>query len=317
MLSLLWLPLVHLAYADFSIGDWRYSKPVTVPQLTGGEQLVEVTLDRDVFEGSAPEQLDLRLVEASGREVAYQLVVERGGKRQQSVEGTVRDLGHVPGQYSSFVVDLGWQGQLHNRVEILTDSKNFKRAVAIEGSSDARSWAVLQEGVEIFDFTVPERGFNARNTEVDYPDSTARYIRVRVINNDEAPLLISGASISSVEERPADVVVYDAEITGIAESAEDNATVVEIDLGSANLPTNRLTLQTSSVNFHREVSVEGSDDGLAPFPRHSREGGNPGQGRAWTPVSSGSEIYAYDTAKFTGRQLDLPHSETTYRYTCE
>ncbi len=312
--SLLWLPVFHLAYADFSIGDWSYYKPVTFPPLTEDEQLVEVTLDRDVFGGSAPEQVDLRLVEIGGREVAYQLVVERGGKRRQSVEGTVRDLGHVPGQYSSFVVDLGREGLLHNKVEILTDSKNFKRVVAVEGSSDARSWSVLRDGVEIFDFTVRERDFNARNTEVDYPDSTARYLRVRVINNDEAPLRISGANISLVEERPADIVAYDAEITSIAENAEDNVTVVEVDLGSANVPTNRLTLHTSSVNFYREVSVEGSADGLPPFPRHSREGGNPGRGRAWVPVSSGFEIYAYDTAKFAGRQLDLSYSETTYRY---
>ena len=171
---------------------------------------MEVTLDREVFEGAAPGQVDLRLVEEGGREVAHQLVVERGGTRQQSVEGNVRDLGHVPGQYSSFVVDLGREGQLHNRVKILTDSNNFKRVVAVEGSSDAQSWAVLREGVEIFDFTVRERGFNARNAEVDYPDSTARYLRVRVTNNDEAPLLISGASISSVDERPAEVVAYDS-----------------------------------------------------------------------------------------------------------
>ncbi len=259
--------------------------------------MVEVTLDRDVFERSAPGQVDLRLVEAGGREVAHQLVVERGGKRQQSVEGTVRDLGHVPGQYSSFVVDLGRGGQLHNRVKILTDSKNFQRVVQIEGSSDSESWAVLREGVEIFDFTVQERGFNARNTEVDYPDSTARYLRVQVINNDETPLRISGAKVSSVAEIPAEVVTYDAEIKGITESVENNVTVVEVDLGSANLPTNRLTLQTSSVNFHREVSVEGSGDGLT-----------------WSPISGGSEIYAYDTAKFTGSRLDLSYSEVTFRY---
>ena len=297
LFSLLWLPLVHLVYADFSLREWRYSKPVTFPSLTEDEQLVEVTLDREVFEGASPGQVDLRLAEEGGREVAYQLVIERGGKRQQSVEGTVRDLGHVPGQYSSFIVDLGRESQLHNRIKILTDSNNFKRVVAVEGSSDAQSWAVLREGVEIFDFTVWERGFNARNTEVDYPDSTARYLRVQVINGDQEPLRISGASISSVDEIPADVVPYDAEITGIAENAEDNVTVVEVDLGSANVPTNRLTLQTSSVNFYREVSVDGSDDELT-----------------WTPVSGRSEIYAYDTAKFTGSRLDLSYSEVTFRY---
>ena len=295
--AMLWLPLFAVASADFSFKEWRYSKPLTVPPLQGGEELVEVTLDRDVFEGAAPGQLDLRLVEAGGREVAYQLVVERGGTREESLQGKVRDLGHVPGQHSSFVVDLGREGRLHNRVKILTGSNNFQRVVRVEGSADAESWAVLREGVEIFDFTVRERGFNARNTEVDYPHSTARYLRVQVVNNDEEPLRVSGASVSSVEERPAEVVAYDAEITGIGENTEDNTTVVEVDLGSANVPTNRLTLHTSSVNFHREVSLEGSDD---------RE--------IWSTVWGGRAIYAYDTPKFTGSRLDLSYSEAAYRY---
>ena len=237
------------------------------------------------------------MVEAGGREVAYQLVVEQGRAQEESLQVKVRDLGHVPGQYSSFVVDLGRDGQLHNRVNILTDSKNFQRVVLVEGSADAESWAVLREGVKIFDFTVNERGFNARNLEVDYPESTARYLRIRITNNDEEPLRISGAQVSSVQVKPAQVTGYDMEITGVAEDASANATIVEADLGTAGVPTNRLTLQTVSVNFHREVSLEGSEDGLT-----------------WTPVSRRSAIYAYDTAKFTGKQLDLSYPEVTYRY---
>ena len=295
--ALLWLPLLAVVSADFSFKEWRYSKLVTLPSLSGGEELVEVDLDRDVFQGAARAQVDLRLVEAGGREVAYQLVVERGGTREELLQGKVRDLGHVPGQHSSFVVDLGRDGQLHNRVKILTGSKNFQRKVTVEGSPDAQSWVVLREGVEIFDFTVEERRFNARNLEVDYPESTARYLRIRVTNNDEEPLRISGSQVSSVQVKPAQVTGYDMEITGVAEDASANATVVEADLGTTGVPTNRLTLQTVSVNFHREVSLEGSEDGLT-----------------WTPVSRRSAIYAYDTAKFTGKQVGLSYPEVTYRY---
>ena len=295
--ALLWLPLLAVVSADFSFKEWRYSKPVTFPSLPDGEELVEVDLDRDVFQGAARAQVDLRLVEASGREVAYQLVMEPGGAREESLQGKVRDLGHVPGQHSSFVVDLGRDGQLHNRVKILTGSKNFQRKVTVEGSPDAQSWAVLREGLEIFDFTVEERRFNARNLEVDYPESTARYLRIRITNNDEEPLRISGAKVSSVQVKPAQVTGYDMEITGVTEDASANATVVEADLGTTEVPTNRLTLQTVSVNFHREVSLEGSEDGLT-----------------WTPVSRRSAIYAYDTAKFTGKQLGLSYPEVTYRY---
>ncbi len=185
--ALLWLPLLAVVSADFSFKEWRYSKPVTLPSLSGGEELVEVDLDRDVFQGAARAQVDLRLVEAGGREVAYQLVVEQGGTREESLQGKVRDLGHVPGQHSSFVVDLGRNGALHNRVKILTGSKNFQRKVTVEGSPDAQSWAVLREGVEIFDFTVEERHFN--------------YLRATIHNEDNPLLSIDGIEAEGLARR--------------------------------------------------------------------------------------------------------------------
>ena len=90
-----------------------------------------------------------------GTEVPYQVVVERGRQQRQSFATSIRDLGHIPGQYSSFVVDLGRNGTLHNEIEILTDSRSFQRAVTVEGST-AAAWSVLQQESRIFDFTPRE-----------------------------------------------------------------------------------------------------------------------------------------------------------------
>ena len=144
---------------------------------------MEVVPDTEVFAHAAPALSDLRVVEEdSQQEVPYKLLVERGEQRRASVSVTMRDLGHVPNQHTSFVLDLNQQGVLHNELEIRTSSHNFQRDIVVEGSEDAEDWRVLDDNGQIFDFTISERGFTTRDTRVQYPSSTARYLRVRIID---------------------------------------------------------------------------------------------------------------------------------------
>jgi hypothetical protein len=212
------------------------------------------------------------------------------------------DLGHVPGRYSSFVVDLERAdleraGNLHNQVEILTHSKNFQRDVTIEASADGKSWAVVQQEARIFAFAVAERGFTASDTRVTYPESSLRYLRVKITSEDEEPLDVYGATVSSVREVQAVETAYTATIIDIYQDVEARTGIVEADLGSEGIPVNRLLLRTPAVNFYRQVSLQGSND---------RE--------VWTPMIAGAAVYSYRTPKFTGDSLEVPFSENTFRY---
>ena len=101
------------------------------------------------------------------------------------------------------VIDLGQPGLLHNEVEIFTASDNFRREVELESSNDEENWLSVSQRVEIYDFTVKERNLNARNIRIQYVESTAQYLRVRIFNGEEYPLAITGASAASlVEEKP-------------------------------------------------------------------------------------------------------------------
>ena len=101
------------------------------------------------------------------------------------------------------VIDLGQPGLLHNEVEIFTTSDNFRREVELESSNDEENWLSVSQRVEIYDFTVKERNLNPRNTRIQYVESTAQYLRVRIFNGEEDPLAITGASVASlVEEKP-------------------------------------------------------------------------------------------------------------------
>jgi Protein of unknown function (DUF3999) len=169
--------------------------------------------------------------------------------------------------------------------------------VTVEGSNDSSTWALLQSGAKIFDFTVRERAFITQNTRVSYAESTVRYLRVRIANGAEPPLEVSGATVYAVKETPARKAVYDVVITSRTEDGVNRQSRLVLDLGSRGLPTDSLILQTPQVNFYRGVALEGSNDG-----------------QFWHTVLGSSVVFAYDTPKFTGSQLALSYPETTVRY---
>ena len=191
----------------------------------------------------------------------------------------------------------GSAGNLHNQVKILTESQNFQRNVEVEASRDGLSWSQLQGGIQIFDFTESERDFTASDTRVAYPESSLRYLRVKVVNGAEEPLQITGAEVSVVVEEPAIETTYSAEIIDRTEDAAARTSAIELDIGSHGLPTHRVTLRTSAVNFYRTVSLEGSSDR-----------------QTWTLLNGGEDVYSYRTPKFAGDSLDLPYGEATPRY---
>ena len=126
ILAVTWALSALAVSADFALSDWRYFKPVVLPPDLAEGELVELTLDREVFRDSAAGQRDLRLIRNGEEEVAYQLALAKGREERKPAPVKMRDLGYQPGEYTSFVVDVGAGGNLHNEVEISTGSKNFR-----------------------------------------------------------------------------------------------------------------------------------------------------------------------------------------------
>ena len=300
----LWLALFVVAAiisvdgvsADFALAEWRFFKPVTLPEGLAGDEFVELTLDREIFRYSVAGQADLRLVQEGGEEVAYQLVVAASRQERIAVPAELRDLGYLPGKYTSFVISLDGAGDRHNEIEIQTADKNFRRKTVVEASSDSQTWAVLQEGSEIFDFTVKEQDFTARNTRIGYPESTARYVRVGVINGAKKPLEVTGAAVSLSRDMPAKETAYSPESLSRSEDTDSGSSVLALDSGSQGIPTTRLSFRTAAVNFHRDVTIEVSND------RENWEW----QGEA--------PVYSYDTPKFVGDRLEVNYPESRHRY---
>ena len=287
-----------VALADFMIQDWRFVKSI---QFSGGlseERLAEVAPDVEVFGEAASGLVDLRIFENGESEVPFQMLIEDGASRRVKIQASIRDLGFVPGEYTSFVVDLETTGVLHNEIEFFTSSQNFQRIVQIEGGNDGEIWAVLQKGARIFDFTLKDPDFTSKDTRISYPDTTVRYLRVRIpYEAGEEPLDISGTSVFSVEDNPDTETVYAAAIIKRSEDSERRVNLLTVDLGVNGAPSSRLNVETAQVNFHRRVSMEASADA-----------------ENWRSIGVGGELFSYATAKFVGSQLTVTYPETTLRY---
>ncbi len=285
-------------FAAFTEKDWRFYKQAMLPDNFMGPGLVEMELDPEVYAHASPALRDLRVTgQREGREEPYKLLVESGDQRRAAVAAKMRDLGHAAGRHTSFVLDLLSDGALHNELEIQTSSQNFQRQVAIEGSDDGESWRTLRSSSVIFDLTVEERGFTARDTRVTYPDSTARFLRVGITDEGLGPLNIHGGVVffaRRLEPRRATLPLV---VAGREDDPERKETVLLLDGASAGFPANSIELDIPESNFHRRVSLEGSDDLTT-----------------WRTVQGNETLYDFDTPKFVGSDLSIGFGESRYRY---
>ncbi len=284
------------ALADFSPSEWRFIKPITLPAGIPGTGLVEVVLDREVSSSAAGGLIDLRLIAENDDEVPYQLVVARGERERVSVPAVIRDQGYVRGEYTTFTAEVSSDGALHNEIDIATPSVNFRRAVTVEASGDGVKWTAIAEQ-EIFGFEVSGRGVLARDTRVSYPESTARYLRVRIADGPEGVVEASGAAVFFTREVPAREVEWPVSIASASDETDDRAARILVDLGASGLPSHRLSLRVSDVNFYREVDLQSSADGIR-----------------WSTLGPRSAIFAYDTPKFVGSSLSMSFPEITSRF---
>ena len=207
----------------------------------------------------------------------------------------LRDLGYVEGEYGTFVADVGKGDNLHSEVVIDTPAENFRRTVVVETSADGETWSMVREDGEIYNFTSSDRGFTVHDTSVKYPQSAARYLRVKVLNSEDPPLEITGASVFLVEEiadRETEYLPISTSISG----AEGGITYHQLDLGASGIPVSRVSCQVDTSNFHRTANIEGSNDG-----------------ENWHWLAS-NELYSFDTPKFTGSQLEIEFPVSRYHY---
>src|SRR3989344_3301429 len=222
--------------ADFDLAKWQFKKDVLLSSEIFGKKFVEIIFDNEIFEGANKDLSDIRVVDGNGKEVPYIFTIEAPSIGRESFPAQIFNKGSTQ-EFTSFTVDLGKEGILHNQLQINTDSRNFRREVVIEASSDQVEWLVLASNRHIYDYTLE---FQARDTIIKYSDVSFRYLRVKIFDRGEPPINVVGVEAGYNVTNSGTQIFYDGKIIKQEEDAAHKAYITLVDLGTKLLPTNSL-----------------------------------------------------------------------------
>jgi hypothetical protein len=297
--SMLGFLLSGTAYADFVPAKWMWKKDVSDIAPTESGSYVKVHLDREVSFHAKNDLSDLRVAE-EGVEIPYQLVTLSEQVRADHMPSTLRDISTRDG-VSMFVIDLGVSGVMNDHLRIITDSKNFKRPVAVYASDqglpvDDPAWRLLTDTGYIYNFHDEKSGFDAGQGEVRYPDNTARYLKVVIGAGEGDSVAVKSAEVMRLSSRESVENVIRPSAT-IVDNPAKKTTEITADLGGTGIPTHRITLATLDArNFSRRALVLESNDAVN-----------------WNSIGEGY-LFALDTELFRGDALTLSYRESHSRY---
>ncbi len=102
-------------------------------------------------------------------------------------------------QVSESIVDLGQRGLPSSAVNILTEQTNFFRRVAVESSANQAEWKTLQADGPIYSYDTPK--FVGKDITITFPETTDRYLRLTIENEDNPPLSVREIEVSGIARR--------------------------------------------------------------------------------------------------------------------
>jgi len=211
--------------------------------------------DSTLYRQSLARLNDVRIVR-SGAEVPYAIRVLSGKREEVELPATVLNKSAAPDTGVSAVIDLSGHAP-HNRIRITTGRKNFKEAVRIETSDDAKLWSVANESGLIFDVSRSDR--KVSDLTLTYPVSTRRYVRVTIPGwHDPAWLESAFAVFFRETDAVRDILAAGAPV--VTQNSTDRSTSFQIDAGMAGLPYDCVTISPHPGFFSRIVEILSSSD---------------------------------------------------------
>lgn len=278
-------------WASFKQSAWKYMKPVEAPAgLPPG--FCRFPLDGEVYARSQSSLGDQRILDSQGREIPFALHEDRESSTEEEFQPHLYNQASQPGKYSTLSLDLG-KTLPSNKLVLDTLSRNFKRRVEIEGSPDGRGWLVIKNNAYIFDFTGEQK---VQLTELVYPESHYRYLRLKIWDQGEASLKIQGVRCFLTKTHTPQRVVRNALLVSRQEDSQLKATILLFDLHYENTPIDLITLATPEENFSRGVGIQGSNNQ-----------------KEWRNLLQ-SEFYRFRAARYEVEKLSLRVSEARCRY---
>ena len=174
---------------DFSQGDRKVSV-LSVDYPISTRRFVRLT----IFGWSDPDYLDSAWLTdyTSGSGTSDSLAtIAASASEDQKTKSTL------------LVADIGFDGLPHDRLQFAVGPGLFYRSVEIETSRDSKNWTFAGQGVI-------SRTADRENSTVWFSEDWERYLRVRILNQDNPPLVVSRLTLIAYRR----VVEFPATIAG-------------------------------------------------------------------------------------------------------
>lgn len=253
------------------------------------EDFVAARLDADIYAATRDGVPDLRLIDASGAEVPYQLesAADRGETRVlRATRAEVRALRESDDSLELHV-SLDREAPAADAIRFVTPLHDYERTVRVFGSEDGQNWRPLGDEALIFDY---RRFLDLRETEVPLPPNSYREFKVVVTqatDQRESPYLELTKTLRDgredqrvertvLERRPFRIdrveflhatltpnvgklaeIAYPVVAQRVEVDAAHQRTIVHVT--TRREPLRSLALQTTSRNFQRAATVQVPD----------------------------------------------------------
>jgi hypothetical protein len=239
---------------------WRYSRPIVQSSSSQDSavavQPAEIRLPWEIFAHCNAGCTDLRIVDAQGEEVPYELDTDRASSRSESHEAHIVENSFAADKYTQVVGDLGGDAPFYDRVRIETPLADFIVWAEVALSDDAKTWRIVEPRAPIARFR--SRSVDGTQT-ISFQGLNSRYIRVRIFEAQQQ-FNVTGLTVLREESHPAKLSEVPSGFQ-LASSDDTTETAWSSSLASGRIPVSRVQFETETTEFYRAVRISSSEDG--------------------------------------------------------
>ncbi len=267
---------------------WEKYAGITTHKTAGKESLAGINISPYQLgdQQASPLFADLRIMNDKMEEVPWQIVQRRPEKGPREISAVQRNLSLTPSGETWVELVLEPGQQRSGAVEIVTSDTNFSRQVQVLGSPDGASWNTIRKDGVIFDNS---REAGMRLTRISYPNSSFRYLALKITNGDAPPLNISGTKAFGNITTPGQSNNIRGSVVKSESDEKSRESRYLVTMNTA-FPLDRISIVTSDRNFQRSVEVQVRRNGSD-----------------WQTWATGT-VYNFDTDRIHESQLtiDIP-----------
>ncbi len=221
---------------------WEWSQEIFVP----GSGLAELRLPLATLDRAAPLQEDLRILDATGAEVPYLLVVGTPPEEPRTFAAV-----EVSQQLQAESLVGVWRVASERAIDLvvlLTPARDLVKAVTVESSVDRITWRVLAARVPVF-----RQPDGAAQLAVRLPGGIYPYLRVSIDDARERPVPITGLEVRTTARDPEGLETLP--VAARLLSSSGGRSRYQLELPGRHFPLHRLEIRPEDPLFARAVTL--------------------------------------------------------------